>query len=189
MTKYTRLFSLALVALIACERPVPPTSAEAAASFSVGAFLETQVQYLQAEKPTVLKSVQTENQPTETVQTADLDWQKELSAFFDADINKPALQDKFTEERQTLPDGSTHINYRRIAGQDAPVAYLDLLTAPDNQIKQLEAIILEDNALFFSKRRLSLSTNSKGYISSYRVEGVQKLIFSDSLHYRIDANL
>lgn len=189
MTKYKYLFLLALVAAVACERPVPPTSAEAAASFSVGAFLDTQVQYLQAEKPMVLKSVQTGSQPTETVQTSDLNWEEELSAFFEADINKPALQDKFIEERQTLPDGSTRINYRRIEGQDAPVASLDLLTAPTNQIKQLDAVILENNILFFSKRKLSLSTNSAGHISNYRVEGVQKLIFGDSLHYRIDANL
>ncbi|QCR23943.1 hypothetical protein [Pontibacter sp. SGAir0037] len=177
------------MAITACERPAPPSSAEAAASYNVGDYLQQEIQRLQAEKPNVLKSVQTENKPTETVETSELNWEKELSVFQDANINLPTLQDDFIEERQELPGGIVLTNYRRKEGTGAAVAFLSIRTAPGPRLQQLEAVIQEENMLFYSKRRLTLSTNENGNIASYGVDGVQKLIFGDSLHYRTDANL
>ena len=66
---------------------------------------------------------------------------------------------------------------------------LVLTVSPFQKLERLEAVVLEENILFYSKRKLTLAAEPGRNLASYRVEGVQKLILGDSLHYRIDANL
>ena len=48
----------------------------------------------------------------------------------------------------------------------------------------------DENIIFFSNRAIELSTDPRtGDISSYQVEGVQKMIFGDTLRYEVKANL
>ncbi len=174
----------------ACERPAPPVSARAADSQNITVYLQQQMQRLQAEKPMVLKSVKTENSPTETIETSEVDWEDELAVFQEVDLSRPALQDLYSEHREPHTDGSTSVSFRKVEEAETPVQYLQLQLSPQNNIQQLEALVLEKNLLFYSRRKVSLSTDPEsGDVSSYRIEGVQKLIFGDSLHYRIDANL
>lgn len=192
MVKYKNILLGVLLAgtIVACERPTPPTSARAADSQNFTIYLQQQIQRLQTAKPMVLKSVKTENSPTETVETSDVDWEDELAIFQEVDLSRPALQDLYSEQREPQTNGSTSVMFKKVEEAETPVQYLQLLLSPDNNIQQLEALVLEKNLLFYSRRKISLSTHPRsGDISSYRIEGVQKLIFGDSLHYRIDANL
>ena len=179
-----------LLATTSCERPAPPTAAEAGDSYNLAAYIEQQQQRLQAEKPMVLKSVTTEERPTETIQTAEIDWEDELSVFAETDLNRPALQEYYTREERVLPDGNIVLEYNRVEDAEPLVHYLRLEMTPDRVLRQLNALIQDQNILFYSRRNIQLTADpSSGNISGYRVQGVQKLVLSDSLHYQIDANL
>ena len=183
------LFAL-LVGLAACERPAPPASTEQSAFFDLTGYLQEQTARLQQEQPPVLKSVIAKGQPTETMQMEAMDWEKELAIFQELDLSRPALRDFYTEERHTLPNGSTVSVFTKDAEAAAPVDQLQLTVSPAQKLERLEAVVLEENMLFYSKRNISLDADpGSGNLTSYRVEGVQKLVFGDSLRYRVDANL
>ncbi|PVY40412.1 hypothetical protein [Pontibacter virosus] len=183
------LFAL-LWGLAACERPTPPLATDREPAYDLTGYLQAQTARLQQEQPPVLKSVITKGQPTETLQMEELDWEKELAIFQEVDLSRPALRDFYREERHSLPNGSTVSIFTKDAEAAAPVDRLQLTISPSQKLESLEAMVLEENLLFYSKRNISLSAEpGTGNLSSYRVEGVQKLIFGDSLRYRVDANL
>lgn len=185
-----KLWLVVAVGFTACERPVPKLADGAEPAFALTAYLEGQIARLQQEQPPVLKSVETKGQPTETLQLESLDWEKELAIFQEADLSRPALRDFYTEERHTLPNGSTVSIFTKNSEAAAPVERLQLTVSPMQQLEHLEATVLEENMLFYSTRHITLAADpGTGNLLSYRVEGVQKLMLGDSLRYRIDANL
>ena len=191
MARHIPIFILVLLlATTACERPAPPTSAEAEASYNLTTYLQQQIERLQAERPNVLKSVSTEGAETETIETSQVDWKDELAVFEQADLNRPALEEYYTKKERVLENGSIVVEYNRVEDAEPLVHYLRLELTPDRKLKQLNALLQDQNVLFYSRRNVQLNANpATGNISGYRVEGVQKLVLSDSLHYRVDANL
>ncbi|MCJ8163844.1 hypothetical protein MKJ04_03255 [Pontibacter sp. E15-1] len=189
--RVSSFFLVLLLAIVACERPAPPASADAEqAAYNLSAYLEQQQQRLTAEKPMVLKSVSAEGKPTETIETSAVDWEDELAVFKETDLNRPALQEYYTRQEQVLADGNILVEYTRLKDTEPLVHHLRLELGPDRKLRKLNALIQDQNVLFYSRRNIQLSTDTAtGNIASYRVEGVQKLILSDSLHYRVDANL
>lgn len=180
-----------LLATTACERPAPPTtSAAEQAAFNLTAYLKQQKERLQAEQPMVLKSVTTEEEPTETIQTSTIDWQDELSVFEEADLNRPALKEYYTVQERKQEDGSIVVEYNRLEDAEPLVHYLRLELTPKRKLRQLNALIQDQNMLFYSRRKVQLTADTAtGNIAGYQVLGVQKLILTDSLHYRMDATL
>lgn len=191
MSSYRIIGLLALLGgLVACERPAPPASTGQATIFDLTGYLQEQTARLQQEQPPVLKSVIAKGQPTETLQMEEMDWEKELAIFHEVDLSRPALRDFYKEERHTLPNGSTVSVFTKDPEAATPVDRLQLTVSPAQKLERLEAVVLEENMLFYSKRNISLDADpASGNLSGYRVEGVQKLIFGDSLRYRVDANL
>ncbi|WP_242921883.1 hypothetical protein [Pontibacter liquoris] len=191
-----RYFSLSLLCLLlgsitACERPVPPaTGSEDKGAYNLSAYLQEQIQRLQREQPMVLKSVKTRDKAAETTETTQLNWEKELAMFQELNLNKPTLQEYYTRSDSTLSDGSTAIRYTRLPDAEALVQHLYLRISPDRHLEQLQALVQDRNVLFFTRRQLQLTADpATGNLSGYRVEGTQKLIFGDTLTYRVDATL
>lgn len=174
---------------VACEQPVPRV-ASAEGFFDVSAYLQKQKAYLQATQPMLLKSVQTGDKPVETREVAETDWEEELAIFEEADLKKPSLRDYYTRQEQVLPNGNIAVRYNKMEDAEAPIEYLYLELSQDKVLKHLEASFLEENMLFYSSRKAALSVDAgSGNISSYKINGVQKLIFGDSLHYNVHAVL
>jgi hypothetical protein len=183
-------FLALLCGFTACERPAPRLADGAEPAYDLTAYLQEQTARLQQQQPPVLKSVTTKGQPPETIQMDEVDWEKELAIFQEVDLSRPALRDFYREERHTLPNGSTVSIFTKDAQAAAPVERLQLTVSPFQKLEHLEAVVLEENLLFYSKRNITLSAEpGSGNLTSYRVEGVQKLVLGDSLRYRIDANL
>ncbi|MEJ8758333.1 hypothetical protein WG947_15070 [Pontibacter sp. H259] len=188
-----RNFSIALVGaalfiLAACEQPVPRNPD--AIDYDVAGYVQQQIDRLQARQPAVLKSVKTENEPSETIQLEKLDWAEELAVFEQADINKPTLREYYIRTEQPLPDGGREVIYQKKEDAKAPVERLYLQLSVENRLKKMEATLLDENLLFYSKRKAILDTNLQtGNIEAYTIDGVQKLIFGDSLHFTVQANL
>ena len=192
MIRYTSfvLLSLLLTFTAACERPVPPAADAAKGAYNLNGYLQQQIQRLQQEQPMVLKSVKTKDKSVETVETAEVDWEEELAMFQDLDLNRPTLQEYYTRTDSTLADGSTLIHYDRLPDAEAMVQHLYLRLSPSRHLEQLQAMVQDQNVLFFTRRNLQLTADpANGNLSSYGVEGTQKLIFGDTLTYHINANL
>ncbi len=192
MARYTILFLLSLLLLLstACERPVPPPTGINNGAYNLSAYLQQQIQRLQQKQPMVLKSVKTRDEPTETVETAEVNWKDELAMFEELDLSKPTLQEYYTRTDSLLPDGSTSIRYNRLPDAEALVHYVYLRVGKGQQLQHLQALVQDQNILFFTRRKLQLTADpANGNLQSYRIEGVQKLIFGDTLRYRVDTNL
>lgn len=192
MARYTILFLLSLLLLLSvgCERPVPSPTGINKGAYNLSAYLQQQIQRLQQEQPMVLKSVKTRDEPTETVETAEVNWKDELAMFEELDLSKPTLQEYYTRTDSLLPDGSTSIRYNRLPDAEALVQYVYLRIGAGQQLQQLQALVQDKNMLFFTRRKLQLTANpANGNLQSYRIEGIQKLIFGDTLRYRVDTNL
>ncbi|MBJ6117689.1 hypothetical protein JAO76_05780 [Pontibacter sp. BT310] len=179
-----------LLAVAACEQPVPRSTSANDDDYNLTAYVQQEKQRLQQAQPAVLKSVQTESEPTETIQVDSLNWDEELTVFEEADISKPTLREYYTREEQQLPDGGTAVTYIKKKDAEAPVEYLYLQLSPERKVQYLEATLLDQNLLFYSRRKAILEASPQsGHLESYKVQGVQKLIFGDSLHYSVQANL
>ncbi|MBC5994068.1 hypothetical protein [Pontibacter cellulosilyticus] len=191
MAKYSAgILLVVLLAFTACERPTPPAVNEDGAAYDLTQYLQEQKARMQAQKPMVLKTVTTENKPSETVETDEINWEDELSVFEQLDLNKPTLAEYYTKEVFELESGGYAVEYKKLEESEPLVHYLYLSFAPNRQLMEVNAILQDQNPLFFSRRKVQLQAEpGTGNISSYSIKGVQKLIFSDSLHYKVDANL
>lgn len=179
-----------LLACVACEQPAPPATNAVEGGFNLTLYLQSQIERMQTEKPMVLKSVSSQDQPPETIETDAIDWEDELAVFEQTDINKPTLQEYYTRQETVLDNGDILLEYTKTEESEPLVHYLLLTLTPDRRLKQLEATLQDKNPLFYSKRQVQLQTApGTGNISTYTVKGVQKLIFGDSLRYSVNANL
>ncbi|MCB2378616.1 hypothetical protein LGH70_13530 [Hymenobacter sp. BT635] len=150
--------------------------------FDVKGLLDNQTKLLTQHRPAVEKQVALRNGTVETTRVEQVDWSKELQIFYQADINKPALRGAY--EAQSPQAGDT-INlvkvYRRKAGIENIVDQLRV-EENDTQSGAIEAVLTQDNPLFFSRKTLTLNYQH-GLLNSYKVEGVQKLVMFDTLRY------
>lgn len=149
--------------------------------FDVNGFLGQEATRLNQQRPAVEKQVKLRNGVLETTRVPQVDWTKELQIFQQADINKPALRGIYTIDSLTTPEGLTKRVYRRQLGQEYPVEQLAVLTE-GNQLRTLTATLAQDNPLVYSQKKLELQCQD-GHLTSYRVDGIQKLILFDSVRY------
>ncbi len=190
MAKYSLgLLLVALLAFTACERPVPPAT-DGASGYNLTLYLQQQKERLMAEKPMVLKSVSTVGEATETIETDAINWEDELAVFEQLDLRRPALEEYYKKQEFVLDNGDIAIEYNKLPDSKTLVNHLYITLNPDRKLKQLNATLLDKNPLFYSSKRVQLEADpNTGNISGYTIQGVQKLIFSDSLHYKVNTNL
>ncbi|GAB3299127.1 hypothetical protein [Hymenobacter tenuis] len=155
--------------------------------FDLMGFLEQQTSLLNGRKPPVEKQVLLRNGQQEVTQVTPPDWSKELQIFQQADINKPALRGLYQLDSTTTAQGLTRRVYQRQPGTEHPVTQLTVVSnGPD--VQELTATIAQDNPLVYSAKTLEIRCQN-GLLSSYRVEGVQKLILFDSVHYAVQGQI
>jgi len=150
--------------------------------FDVKGFLDKQVAELNRRQPAAEKQVRLRDGKLETTRVAKIDWAKELQIFYQADINKPALRGAYQVKQQNLPAGPRTI-YQANGTAKTPVTTLSIATTASNP-QLLAATIKQDNALFYSEKKLQLAVRD-GQIADYQVEGVQKLVMFDTVRYSV----
>lgn len=176
-----------LLGLAACQPAASPPGL-APAYFDLKGFLDGQRNYLESVTPTVTKTVTTGAGHPETQRLARTNWERELSFFYDADLNKPALRGAYAETTAPLPDGGTRHVYTRRPGQHGAVRRLSVDTGPHETVWRVEAEQDDANMLFRSSRQLLLRcdpTPDHNRLLTYAVEGRQKLIFFDETRYSV----
>lgn len=179
---------------IGCGPPAPEQGPALAGPlyFDLQSFLDRQVEYLQNAQPVVRKTVYDQQEVVETETVRNINWERELELFREIDLNRPALRDYFTLTRHTDP-ATDHITerYEKKPGAYTNVDFLEVELDATGQLRQLRAATQQDNPLFFTQHHLQLTTSpaNQNRIKSYAVAGVQKLIFTDSVHYFVEAEV
>jgi hypothetical protein len=185
---YFKLLSLLLLAGAcqepAAKKPVP----DQALYFDVPGFIQSQAAILEKEDPRALKSVVESGQVRERKTLQHLKWQKELAAFSDLNLNKPAFRNSFFITRQPDSAGLVTETYRKKPGEEGDIEFLAVTTGPNNQVHALRATVKNENPLISTSQSLALNCvnkNGRFRIQTFQIGGQQKPLIFDPLQYLI----
>ncbi|WP_400192922.1 hypothetical protein [Hymenobacter sp. B81] len=179
----------ALSWLSACSgEPADRPARRPAGYFDTVGLLDAQIKQLQAQRLGLEKAVVLRDGQTETRQLRQVNWANELELFYQADINKPALRGAYKQTSAADSTGLTRQTFRRRPNVEHPVLELSVLRAGAT-VRELQARISQDNALFFSGKQLALRFGPDGLLTDYQVRGSQKLVVFDSTRYAARARV
>jgi hypothetical protein len=151
--------------------------------YDVNGFIETQISELDSLRPQVHKTVSMGNEHN-VVNTKDVNWEKELGLFVQADINKPAFKQSYHIAR---PDSATFL-YTSKEGDKLPVRDIKVVLDETGNPSVIEAHIKSENKLYVSEKHILLKV-SDNRIQGYQVTGFQKLIMMDKKPFSIAASV
>lgn len=169
---------------MACSSPTD-TAHIPQAYFDLKGFVNTQISELGKRKPLVKKQMSVEGK-TETLQTTEIDWSKELELFTQSDLNKQAY---LLSYHTTQPDANTLL-YTLKEGEKLPVKSLKIvLHATSQKPERVEIQMSEDNKLYDSAKTLSLTATMRPegvwMVKTYEVSGFQHLALTSQKAFRI----
>ena len=168
------------------------TTTPSANSFNIDSILQEQILYLSTSKAAIHKQADINDvyQDTTFMPIDSAAWARELDIFAEIGrINKPTNKGSYTVV-DNLNDPSSNLTMRTLSTtQTLPIVYLKAfyLDTPD-KLRKIEALYKQENALLTSKRKLVMEftdTYNKSILTSYSVEGVQKMFIGDSVHFTI----
>jgi hypothetical protein len=121
------------------------------------------------------------------------DWNKELAIFLELDIiNRPINRNSYKVE--DLADLESNLRIKSYtATEDLPVKFLRIYYHKNtSDIRKIEAAYNSTNSLYSSGRLLTLEfedISGNPVLTSYSVDGGQKMFLDDSVQYTIDAGI
>jgi hypothetical protein len=106
-------------------------------------------------------------------------------------INKPIF--KGTYQITDAPDTKSNLtirSYKATTPSPVPLVHFYFQQNVKN-LKRIEAAYLEQNALYYTKRKLTIEFDgaNKNLIRHYSIEGSQKMILSDSVKFSIHGSI
>ena len=150
-------------------------------------LLDEQVQLLESANPSVKKRVLTAGGPEEKV-FRDVDWQKELAAFRQADLGKPGLRGAYT-----VQDVAPNVRLFRVKpGENAEVQEVRVEFGEGNRVKSVQALVNDENYLYHTRRTFRLDFAPRGnqwLVRTYQVEGFQKLLWNEAKPFAVRAEV
>ncbi|GAB3962069.1 hypothetical protein GCM10028805_62290 [Spirosoma harenae] len=187
MRLFFSILLLASLGLSSCTDSTQQT--QPAIYYDVLSFVKRQIADLSDQKPLVNKSVAINEKQNQQI-THDINWERELELFTQADINKPALQGSYQIIRPDsltyqylLKDSTEHLIVRSL------FVKLDSLT---RQPRRIEASLYTSNPLYTSKRNLLLESGPKGEqwrVQHYKLSGYQKLPYFDKNEFLVEGKV
>ncbi|MEQ8304370.1 MAG: hypothetical protein RIB47_13325 [Cyclobacteriaceae bacterium] len=157
--------------------------------FDIDSLINSQISMLSAARKSVQKYAKINLQGDSTLVTPDsAGWENELATFRHLDIiNKPIYKDAYTFSESKDPNSNltvhTYRANRNIPIQELRIYYLNTL----NNLKRLEAITSERNALFSTDRKMKIEFD--GILTLYELSGIQKMILSDTVRFSIKSKV
>jgi len=190
--KITSLFYVSFVLLVGLQITGCQNSSDTQSPknyFDVKGFIGTQIKELSKRKPLVIKQMVV-GESTGQKQTTDIDWAKELALFSQADLNKQAYQLSYTITKS----GKNTLIYSLKSSENLPVKSLKIvLNAETQQPEQMAILLHEENMLYDSEKKLSLTCTMRPegvwLIKTYTVEGFQHLSMADKKIFSVKANI
>lgn len=149
--------------------------------YDVAGFVNQQIADLSASKPVLKKEAMINAMDSKWESTHDVNWNRELELFIQADINKPALRSSYQIAR---PDSLTYQYTLKQSEERLTVRSLTVqLDSATRQPLQIKAVLQTGNPLYSSERNLSMTfgttRDQRWRIRQYQVSGFQKLSYFD----------
>ncbi len=163
--------------------------------YDIDSLISNQISYfvdqkVEIKKKAVLNGIEkiTTVKPTDS-----LDWEEELAIFSELDIiNRPINRTLYKVEE--MRDKESNLRIKSFTATDElPVKYLKVYYFKTmDRIRKIEAEYNAQNSLYKSARILTLEfeeIGGKAMLTSYAVDGGQKMFLDDSVQYTIDAGI
>lgn len=187
---YTRrFFAITLLLLASCSTDNRTTQED---YFDLHRFLEEQVNRLAPLNPTIQRTTAIGGkQETKTLQLSAAKWEKELIMFSNANINKPSLKGLY-EVDSTLSDTYKVVSYQTKDNAKTGVRYMKVYYKQE-EVAKVEVLFQEKAIIYYAKRKLWMTFEKNGegppLLSTYAIDGHQKIIFQDPVDYRVEARV
>ncbi|MGE0770585.1 MAG: hypothetical protein AB7K37_02650 [Cyclobacteriaceae bacterium] len=163
----------------------------ARAYFDFDSLVNGQINQLLAVNATISKEAQIDGKPDHAVYQPDsILWSHELEMFRDLNIiNKPVNQHNYEVQDGLKDDNSNLLTRTLSARKKSQVQRLTFFYegTPD-RLRKIEADVREETTLYSTLRKLKMQFDNSGnklLLSSYSIEGVQKIILKDSVRFAI----
>lgn len=152
--------------------------------YDIDSLITSQIQSLQGFQ--LNKSVEIDGKKEQTTFAPDsLQWAHELDIFRQVDqINKASFRDAYVVT--DTKDVNSNLTVRELkANRPVPVSLVRFyyLRTPKD-LRKIEASLMEENSLYVNDRRMMIELGK-----SYRIEGIQKMMMSDSVKFVIEGNV
>jgi hypothetical protein len=150
--------------------------------YDLAGLLNQQISNLSAKKPLVEKLVVLQDKQ-ERITTKDIDWNKELELFLQADLNKQSYQSAYTID---VKDKS--VTYFLKEGEKMPVKQLTIEFDEKELPKHIEVLMQTSNYLYESDKKLTADlVNSQ--LKSYKIEGTQQLFVGSKKIFSVEGKI
>ncbi len=172
---------LAIVLFSACSEK---QSVSTKTYYDIDSLVTLQIKSLQGLQ--LHKSVEIDGKKEQTTFTPDsLQWAHELDIFRQLDqINKSSFRDAYVVT--DTKDVNSNLTVRELrANRPVPVSSVRFyyLGTPKD-LKRIEASLMEENSLYVNERTMTIELGK-----SYRIEGIQKMVMSDSVKFVVEGNV
>ncbi|GAB2604474.1 hypothetical protein [Spirosoma areae] len=162
--------------------------------YDVSGFVKQQIASLSVQKPPVTKIVSLNNSHNQQ-NTRDINWNRELELFMQADINKPALRSSYQISR---PDSLTFQYTLKNSEERLTVRSLMVnVDSVTHRPRRIEAVLQTNNPLYSSERHLLLESglarpdqaSGQWRVRHYKLSGFQKLPYFDKNSFLVEGRL
>ena len=167
------IYLIALIISTGCSTSTNPTTDKMDKPFfDITAFLEKEIDGNQLTE--IEKTVRI-NGESETKVLKDFDLKKELSIFFDSDINKPSLFDKYNTFE------TDHSITYKTEEKELPVQRIKVFKAENGDIQKLLINLKADKQIYTSDKELTYEPKV-----GFSIRSTQKVPLSDEKAYEIE---
>lgn len=160
----------------------------------IDSLLNTQIAALTRQPIKVEKTAHIGSE--ESVSTSSLDslsFTKELEIFRQLDaINKPGFRDEYEIQQGADTKSNLTVRTYRSRGRGSIPSVRFYFLNDLGHLKKMEATVNEVNPLFASTRHLTMEFDQVGdktILTSYQMEGVQKMTLSDTVRYSVKTHI
>jgi hypothetical protein len=164
--------------------------------YPIDSLLNEQVNLFQKHKVTLTKEASLKESEDEKnyLPKNRAAWVKELDILFQlATINKPGNKSNYIIDNELYDPGSNLTVKALTTKKDLPVRSLRVFYDRDPlQPRKIEAVFQEGNVLYSTARNLLLEfqqIDNKNMLTSYSIDGVQKMVLSDSVRFVVRARI
>ncbi len=160
--------------------------------YDLSGLVQSQMETLNDQQPKVYKTAEIDGQE-ESKLVENVDWEKELSLFVDADLNKPRLISLYDTRNYKNDEGDQVIVYQMKEKDVSGVIKMEIVNDPtEGELKKILIEYCEANLLFTTEQWLSLDFNGSSgtpELKSYSIEGFEKMVMKDTMSYKIHGEI
>lgn len=190
-----QVFRGGIISIVACVSFACGNNMRTTKLYNIDSLVSEQVRLLSSGKPKLTKqAVMGSKQDAMEYVPDSTAWSKELDIFRQLDaMNKPVNRSKYLVDDNLYDPGSNLTVKAFTSLEPLPVRSMRIFYDTDiAQPRKIEAVFSEENSLFESSKNLLLEfqhINNKNLLTSYSIEGGQKMILSDSVTFSVKGKI